>query len=165
MRVALFLIVMLCANSLFSQNVLWEKRLSWPGIDFLSAVIEADSGNYLAVGLSNRYGVDLPFGRNKGIAIVKFTEFGDTLFTKHLGGYYSSSEPKICSGGTNIAYVVARAQFSSTGYRILKVDYNGEVISAIRIPNDSNLPVALLKLGCVFDLAKRSLISKVVKLG
>ena len=129
-----------------SQNILWERRLSWPGIDALYDVVSLDSNNYMAIGLSERMGVVLRNQIYYGIPLVKFDENGDTLFVKHFGGFFTSNGALICKGERGVLYIYANIAFSTSGNFIFKVDYNGNILARYPVPIPFDVAIFKIKL-------------------
>jgi len=62
-------------------NVLWNKKFGGPGDDRGYAVRETSDGGYIIVGKKQVF-----FGKGNDIWIIKTNSFGDTLWTKTVGG-------------------------------------------------------------------------------
>ena len=167
MRLFLVLVLVLFvvkSHIALSQNIIWESRLSWPGTDYLSDVVAADSGQYLAVGISFRYGFNAPSGSIYGLVLAKFDANGDTSFVRHLGGYYAGEDPAICRGENGVVYVMCKLAFTSSNLQIFKLDYDGNILSQfslidtgatysskIRYSKDGNLLITGGRLGSTRD--------------
>ena len=128
------------AQYCLSQNIIWERRYSWIYFDQLTDVVAADPGQYLAVGISQRLGIQLPTRSFYGLALVKFDEFGDTSFVKHLGGYLTNSYTYMCRGDSGIIYVVTKLAFTSSNVVVLKLDYEGNIIDEFIVPDNGTGP-------------------------
>ena len=155
-----------------SQNVLWERRLSWEGRDKLSDIVAADSSNYLAIGLSDRYGFNVPGGSSiYGLALIKFDQYGDTNFVRHLGGYYTYDTPYLCRGDSGEVFILVRLGFTSRNIQVIKIDYEGNILDEFSVPNNSDIGFAkilytkkkeLLLIGRNFGITRDSM--QIIKL-
>ena len=129
-----------------SQNILWERRLSWPGIDLLYDVVSLDSNNYMAIGISERLSIVPMATIIWGITLVKFDQYGDTMFVKHMGGYYSRGGALMCKGEKGVLYVYSHLDFSPIGDYLFKLDYNGNILARTRLLPDIENPIVKLKM-------------------
>ena len=169
------LVLVFMGRICFSQNLLWEKRFSWPNFDLLSDVAAIDSGNYMAVGLSYRYGTNDLGGRIDGLALIKFDEHGDTSFVRHLGGYYTYDPPYICKGDSGEVFVLVKLGFTSSNLQVIKIDYEGNILDEFSIRDNGSVGYSkmvytkkreLLIIGRDFGITRDSMrIIKVNRIG
>lgn len=72
-------------------DTLWTKKLSFPGVDKATQIIQTIDGGYISTGLSE----DILVGRNDAF-IVKTDMSGDTVFTKRFGSPNDAAAYSIC---------------------------------------------------------------------
>ena len=130
----LFAVWLACQGAAaLGQNMLWEKRYSWPGPDILTSVVSLDDGTVLAAGGS---------AFSHGISLLRLTEDGDTVYLRGLPisqGYHSSI--RLCRFATGEVYV---ANNTPRAMVLAKVDpYYGTLIWSRNLPVITGPPAEL----------------------
>ena len=136
--IVLWIIFAVCMTEALSQTLVWERSFPSTGIDELNDIIGLGDGNYFAAGRRRSYGFNAPRATYWGLALTKINARGDSIFCKHLGGYYVSWPPRMCQGDSGEIYLVFKMGFTSDLVRVLKLDYEGNILYEFAISSTEN---------------------------
>ncbi len=88
-----------------AQNVLWERRLSWVQVDAVSDVVDLGDGTLLASGTRLSFGGGTV--NSSAVTLVRFTEWGDTIYCQSSG--MQGATAQLCRMSSGKVYVVSIA--------------------------------------------------------
>ena len=126
------------------QELIWEKKIPLSSYESFSCVIKAESGDYFALGTSDRWRIFNP--SSGGGVIMKFDENGDTLWTKFTG--YYGSFIKVLKGENGSYYALLYYSDQSLNvwkYGIYSFNDDGIFLGLIPIYANSNMGLMDMK--------------------
>ncbi len=118
--------------------MIWEKKIGGTETDSFGSLLQADDGNYFAVGTTHSSNAE--FSSNKGVAdifIYKFDSVGNEIWKKLYGGSkidFENSAIKLDNGNIFIAGVTASNDGDVSGfngvrdYWVLELDQDGNIL-------------------------------------
>ena len=134
----LFVIIgLIVSTTAFSQRIQSEKIFRFRFDDYFYKVISIDSGRFMAVGESHKFGTRSGSTLVPGAIFAILDSTADTLQISKInnidGGGYG-----ICKGDSNTVYIFINGESLYLGYYIARVTYGGDVISVVSIPFVNN---------------------------
>jgi hypothetical protein len=96
----------------WSQELIWEKQIPLSTYESFSCISKTSNGEYIALGYSKKWKVNLPNTTLLGAILIKFDSNGDTLWTKWTG-YYGGFN-KVVRGDNGLFYGLMAYQDMAT---------------------------------------------------
>lgn len=107
-------------------NIQSTKTYGGNSVDYPNNILPTNDGNFFIVGYSLSFGTG-----DQDIYLLKVDQNGDTLFTRHYGGY-GNEEGKEIAATTDGNYVIAAGSnslnYSNYEMELMKIDNYGNVI-------------------------------------
>jgi len=129
MKTKIFLLIFLIitAQAVYAQ-IMFQRHYGGTADDYGCRVLQTDDGGYLVAAITESYGEGY-----RDIFLVRTNEFGDTLWTKTIGGT-GGEQPNALkvTNDNNFIIVGSTSSYGEGGYDVyfLKLNQNGDIIWA-----------------------------------
>lgn len=130
--VPLLIFIWLCPNLGQGQELIWEEKIPLSSYEKFSCVVKSGDGSYLAFGTSDKWLLLNPV--MGGAFIMKFNQYGDTIWTKWTGFYGGFNKVIRHENGIIYALLAYRDQIlNKTVWCIYTLSNEGEHLANIPI--------------------------------
>lgn len=124
-KIILLIFLLFVTQSVVAQ-IMFQRNYGGVADDFGCKVIQTDDGGYLVAAITESYGAGY-----RDIFLIRTNEFGDTLWTKTIGGLHDD-QPNAMKKTSDNNYIIAGSTSSfgagNSDVYLLKVDQNGDTI-------------------------------------
>jgi len=121
----LLVFLLLVTQSVFAQ-IMFQSHYGGTADDFGCKVIQTSDNGYFVAAITESYGAGY-----RDIFLIRTNEFGDTLWTKTIGGL-QDDQPNAMKKTSDNNYIIAGSTSSfgagNSDVYLLKVDQNGDTI-------------------------------------